>query len=302
MRLDQMIHNRKCEFKKLDVTGIDNTYILSINDPSMLEQETCLFFPDALTGDQYIKILHQQVERGIHLRRGMPIVRFADGEYSFYEKSLNCNGLYCQAESVSSIKKAIPMHVEALKQVATAGRLAPLICTANVRNKKEGFLNFFRNTKGDNSAAKFVDFLFDHKIELTGNNYIPFYIVYAYLTSQYFSKLVDGKKICIISSECNFDACNQWFAPFKSMPKITFIEISASYVATQWESIKEVPLSQVPVDTDICLVGAGVGSLLVCVDVAKHLSIPAIDAGHVLNMMNGREDKSNGPRLYTIHK
>ncbi len=302
MHLHQMINNRKCEFKALDLAGIDNTYILGINDPEMVEQETCLFFPDVLTGDQYMEILHQQVQKNIHLRREMPIVRFADGEYAFYANNLNCNGLYNQAESVSSIKKAIPRHVEALKKLATSGKFAPLIYPGNVRRKKKGVLNFFRKMKGDNSAVKFVDFLFDHKIELTRDNYTPFYVVYAYLASKYFGELVNGKKICIISSECNLDACNQWFAPFESMPKIIFVKIPDSYVATRWEVIKEEIIPQVPIDTNICLVGAGVGSLLVCVDVAKQLSIPTIDAGHVLNMMNAREDKSNGPRLYTIYK
>jgi len=66
--------------------------------------------------------------------------------------------------------------------------------------------------------------------------------------------------------------------------------------------MKEHILSQVPSDVDLCLVGAGVGSTLVCVDAAAKFCIPALDAGHVLNMMNGREDKSNGPRLYTIRK
>ena len=34
----------------------------------------------------------------------------------------------------------------------------------------------------------------------------------------------------------------------------------------------------------------------------RALPIPAIDAGHVMNMMNDRVDKSNGPRLYTLWK
>jgi len=50
------------------------------------------------------------------------------------------------------------------------------------------------------------------------------------------------------------------------------------------------------------VVGAGIGSLLVCVDVAQEFSIPVIDAGHVLNMINNCEDKSGGARLYTIYK
>lgn len=55
-------------------------------------------------------------------------------------------------------------------------------------------------------------------------------------------------------------------------------------------------------DTELGLVGAGVGALLICVDVAERFAIPAIDAGHILNMMNGRLDKSKGSRLYTMRK
>ena len=48
--------------------------------------------------------------------------------------------------------------------------------------------------------------------------------------------------------------------------------------------------------------GAGVGALPICVDAAVRFSIPILDAGHVLNMMNGREDKSKGLRMYTLRK
>jgi hypothetical protein len=80
------------------------------------------------------------------------------------------------------------------------------------------------------------------------------------------------------------------------------VDIPAEYVATRWESLREKILKQIPTDTDLCLVGAGIGSLPVCIDVARRFSIPAVDAGHVLNMMNNRVDKSNGARLYTIRK
>ena len=59
-------------------------------------------------------------------------------------------------------------------------------------------------------------------------------------------------------------------------------------------------LRMMPPDTELALVGAGVGALLICVDVAERCAIPAIDAGHVLNMMNAREDKSKGSRMYTL--
>lgn len=300
--LDRLFHERHCEFKILEVTGIDNTPILSINDPEMIEQETCLFFPNCSTGDQYVKLLHRQIRESLDVRREMPIVRFADGEYAFYANRLNCNGLYSQAESVASIKQAIPGHIDAFTQLAASGKIAPLIYPGNVRRKHKGILRFFRRTKGDDTALQFIDFLYDNGIELREDNYIPFYIVYAYLTSKYFGALVNGRKVCIVSSECNCDACAAWFAARASMPEIAFVKIPDSYVATRWGTMKDDIVGQIPLDTDICLVGAGVGSLLVCVDVSRQLSIPAIDAGHIVNMMNNREDKSNGPRLYTMYQ
>lgn len=299
--LDRLISIQTFRFDTLALNGIDNTPILKVNVREMIEQETCLFHRDISDGDSYFEMFHNFIKTGISTRRAAPIVRFADGEYAFYQNSLHCNGLYQQAESVESIKKAMPIHVEALKILAKSGKIGPLICPRNVHQKKRVF-SFFCKSKGDNSALKFIEFLFNHHIELTNKNYIPFYIVYAYLTSNSFGNLVNGKKICIISSECNMDACKQWFARFHSYPNILFTEIPDSYMATRWESMKENVLSQIPSNIDLCLVGAGIGSLLVCVDVANRFSIPTIDAGHVLNMMNGREDKSNGPRLYTIHK
>ena len=300
--LDRLTSNQIFRFDKLALNGIDNTPILKVNVPEMIEQEICLFHRDISDGDGYFEILHNFIKSGLSTRTAAPVVRFADGEYAFYENDIGCNGLYQQAESVEAIKKAMPLHIEALKTLAESGKFASLIYPGNVRQKKKGVFSFFCKSKEDDSALKFIDFLYDHHIELTNKNYIPFYIVYAYLTSTDFGNLVNGKKICIIGSECNMDACKQWFARFHSHPDILFTEIPDSYVATRWEFMKEKTLSQIPPDVDFCLVGAGVGSLLVCVDVANKFSIPAIDAGHVLNMMNGREDKSNGPRLYTIHK
>lgn len=297
-----MIYSSAFRFDKLVLDGIDNTPIFKINVPEIIEQEICLFHRDISDGDGYFEMLHNFITRGISARMATPVVRFADGEYVFYDYSLRCNGLYQQAESVESIKKAMPMHIEALKILSVSGKFASLIYPGNVRQEKKGLFSFFRKSKRDDSALKFIDFLYDHAIELTDKNYVPFYVVYAYLTSKAFGNLLNGKKLCIISSECNMDSCRQWFAKFLSYPRIVFTEIPDSYVATRWASIKETVLGQVPSDIDLCLVGAGVGSVLVCIDVAQRFSIPAIDGGHVLNMMNGREDKSKGPRLYTMRR
>jgi hypothetical protein len=299
---DRLMESGEFRFDKLHLEDIDNSSVKKFHRSQMSEVETNLFHRDVASGDEYLRILHNFIEKTLSTGNPAPIVRFADGEYAFYANSLHCNGLYQQAESVEAIKRAMPMHIEALEVLNQTGKLAPVVYPGNVQYKKKFLFPFIRKPKSDGLALHFLEFLFDNNVKLTRDNYLPFHVVYAYLTSRIFSQIMDGKNICIVNSECNLDLCNQWFARFSSHPNIVPVEIPDSYVATRWGSIKEDVLAKVPNDAALCLVGAGIGALLVCVDVAHEFSIPAIDAGHVLNMMNDREDKSAGPRLYTIHK
>jgi len=299
--IDTLIESGTFRFDTLTVSGIDNATVCDFHSPAIAEQETNLFHRDVAGGDDYYAMLHDFVATGMMDRLPAPVVRFADGEYAFYDGDLQCNGLYRQAESVDAIREALAVHIGALTRLAASGKLAPLVFPGNTERKRRGLASFFRRTDGSEAAARFVDLLHDSGIDLTRDNYTPFYIVYAYLTSRVFATLVDGRKICIIGSDCDDDACGAWFARYGSAPDITFVEIPQSYMATRWPSIRDTILDAVPTDTDLCLVGAGIGSLLVCVDAADRCRVPAIDAGHVLNMMNGREDKSQGPRLYTVH-
>ena len=298
--IDHLVESGEFRFDKLEIKGIDNIPVKKFHNFELIEEEICLFHRDITSGDDYFEILHRFICEALSDRKAAPVVRFADGEYAFYSKNLQCNGLYRQAESVRAINEAMPLHIKTLKVLAESGKIAPLIYQENVRHKQKGLLSFLTGPKDEISALKFADLLFDNDIVLNRDNYLPFYVVYAYLTSKKFADVVDGRKISVISSECNKDLCVKWFDRFSSRPDITFTEIPDSYVATQWPLIKEDIFESIPPDIEICLAGAGVGALLVCVDVADRFSIPAIDAGHVLNMMNGREEKSSGPRLYTI--
>jgi hypothetical protein len=301
--LNRLIKDGIFRFSDLRLIGIDNTPVLEINRPEMAQEETCLFHRDVSLGDQYFQILHSFVLERLSSRDPAPVVRFADGEYAFYANDLHCNGLYQQAESVRAIKKALPQHIDALRTLSRAGKIAPLIHPGNIQDRrKKALSSFMRRRKKDNSALGFVEFLYNNQVSITRDNYVPFYVIYAYLTSSEFAEAVDQRRLCIISSECHLRLCRQWFERFSSRPEFIFIQIPESYIATQWQSIRKGVMAKIPSNIDICLVGAGVGSLPVCVDVAAAFSVPAIDAGHILNMMNGREDKSNGPRLYTVRK
>lgn len=267
----------------------------------MLAEEYCLFSSTVRNGDEYCRRLHDRIIQAIQNKNPLPVVRFADGEYAFYQYTLGCNGLYKQAESIEAIKKVMPQHITAMAYLAGFGLFAPLIIPDNSQVPEQKYFAL-KKEKRNSTGAEFLDFLRANHIHLTGDNYIPFYVVYAYLSSPEFAAAMDGKTICILNSEYNQDSCRQWFARQNSFPHLEFVDIPKEYVATQWNAIKKPILEQIPSGTDLCIVGAGVGALLICKDIAEMFSIPAIDAGHVLNMMNDRVDKSNGVRLYTLRK
>lgn len=297
--LDELLKSREFNFAHLGITGIDNSEIFKVSSPQLRDEENCLFHKTILDGDAYVDTLHEFVCARISDKKMAPVVRFADGEYAFYAKSLHCNGLYKQAESIKAIQRARPEHLNALKVLSETGILTPLIYSGNVRKYKKRLSSFLRRNKNNGSGSQFLDLLYTNNIHLTADNYIPFYVVYAYLTSKRFANLLNEKHICIINSDYNKSSCEDWFKSYSSHPRISYVEISSSYVATQWSGMRQKIFDSIPHDTSLCLVGAGIGSLLVCVDVAKEFGIPAIDAGHVLNMLNDRVDKSSGARLFT---
>jgi len=299
--LERLIREKLFHFDHLSIAGIDNEPVAEVFSSAILEQEICLFANDIRNGDEYCARLHQRLLAALQKRNPLPVARFADGEYAFYNQTLGCNGLYKQAQSITAIKKVIPLHIKDMQSLATTGFFAPLICPNNSNNRARGFFSLGK-AKKDTSATDFLNFLDAAGIALHTGNYIPFYVVYAYLTSTAFAAAVDGKKICILNSEYNEKSCREWFAANNSTPRIDYVPIPAEYVATRWQEYSSDILNKMAPDTDLCLAGAGVGALLICADVANKFSLPAIDAGHVLNMMNGRADKSNGARLYTLRK
>lgn len=288
-------------FSTLLVKGIDNTRAVERFGPGIRAEEVCLFHEGTASGDACVAMLSERVRDGMSVRKGMPVVRFADGEYAFYAGSLRCNGLYEQAESPDAIRRSIPSHVEDLRYVAETGILAPLVFPGNIGPVRRKFPMFWKRS-GNDGAAFFLEFLRGHGVLLGGTNYVPFYVVYAYLTSRAFAAAVDGRKVCILNSDIDMASCIAWFAALSSRPSLVPVPIPASYVATRWDSMRDEVLRAVPQDVELCLVGAGVGALRVCTDLSRRFSVPALDAGHALNMMNDMEKKSMGPRLYSVHR
>jgi len=299
--LGRALHDEHFRFERLVVSGIDNEPVLANNAPGQREEETCLFHDSVTSGDAYVALLANRIEMGIQKRAPLPVVRFADGEYAFYSGSLRCNGLYHQAESVAAIREAIPAHLRDIRYLTEHGVAAPLVFPGNVRRQSK-LRSLFKKKNGNDMALRYLQLLAKNDLKLTASNYVPFYAVYAYLSSVRFAQAVEGKTVCIVNSDYNAPACAEWFERAGSRPKLVHVPISPSYVATRWDSMREDAFRAVPEQVDCFMVGAGVGALQICVDMARRYSAPAIDSGHILNMMNDLERKSQGPRLFTFRR
>jgi len=299
--LGLLLQDENFRFERLTISGLDNEPVYLVQGPGARREEVCLVYGNPISGDRYLALLGDRVERAANERRPLPVVRFADGEYEFYKGSLKCNGLYQQAESGSAIRSAMPGHLEALRYLAEHGILSPLIYPGNVR-RQSMMQRLLRKRKEDDSALRFLGLLEKHGLRLTGSNYVPFYAVYAYLSSVKFAQSMSGKAVCIVNSDFNEAAVSGWFERAGSQPRLIHVPIAESFVATRWDSMREEVFRNVPKDADCLMVGAGVGALQVCVDAARRFGVPAIDSGHILNMMNDLERKSQGPRLYTFRR
>jgi|LGVF01.2.fsa_nt_gb hypothetical protein len=68
--------------------------------------------------------------------------------------------------------------------------------------KRKAF--FLGRSKKDDSALEFTQFLCSNNIELSRDNYLPFYVVYAYLTSKRFSDRAHNEHTCEMRFETIF--------------------------------------------------------------------------------------------------
>jgi hypothetical protein len=287
-------------FRSIDDERLANQKIIS-QRPKLARETISLVHSSRTSLQANIQYLHERILAAMAMREALPIVRFADGEYAFYSLSLACNGLYKQARSRQEIQAVLANHIHALKYVQTNGFMAPLIFPANLQFRPS-LKKILGIKEKPGSSLSFIRLLSSYGIHLASDSYIPFYAIYAYLTSNKFLSACNGRSICILNSDINMEAANEWFNKGGSRVRISSVCMPSEYVATSWKQYKNDILSQIPRETDICLVGAGIGSLEVCADISQSFSIPAIDAGHVLNMISSRVDKSAGARLFTEWK
>jgi hypothetical protein len=105
---------------------------------------------------------------------------------------LDCNGLHKQTESVEAIKTVMPKHIVAMKYLENSGLFASLVFPENSNVIDQAIFSFLQRKK-DSPGADFLDFLQASGINLTLENYTPFYKVS--LISWLFIAITIGKII-----------------------------------------------------------------------------------------------------------
>lgn len=247
-----------------------------------------LFGNDVASGDEYLLRFFNLVEAAIHNHQELPIVRMADGEFAFYRKSIKVNGLYQQTRGEQDIIQALPYHIACLQRISQIGLLCPITYLYNI-----SWVTLYE-------CATFWDFLESINASLTPSNYLPFYAIYAALTSLTFMTLIDHKDVLIVSDQFVPQALDSWNAQFHVTPNYKFVSIPSQYVSTDWLSYRDSTLAEIRNigNVDLVMVAAGAGAVPVCHDVARELQVPVIDSGHVINLMMNNAARSGGHRLF----
>jgi hypothetical protein len=228
------------------------------------KRECTVILPAGAQPQALFDVFLNHVLHALDSRAYLPIVRFCDGEYSFYSRRETTT---CWGERKSSIASdgVESRHINALRVISRHGLMCPNLNLMYIK-----------------AQSDFLEFLAQKGMPL--QNYVPFYFVYALLVNPRFLESLRGRHVVLISNWKNKSAQNiaRFFEPL-AIGKLTFYDIPASGVAHGEFDL------QIATRPDIVFVGAGIGAPLV-LERLQSLSCVAIDTGFVLHMWDGTFD------------
>jgi hypothetical protein len=257
--------------------GVKNT--LHISQPS----------PSLITGSEWYQIFRERALASIG-KTWFPVYRMADGEFSFcvgwrppYGNSVRSMtrriawklGLYnltdhatCWNEKYTMNERAalMPQYIANLKKISKHGCLAM-------------FLGKCENTNFDQYKKEICSWLGNNQIELTINNYLPFFSVLHFLTSQGWQELYCGKRILIVTSieskgqQTIHHRLKEW-----GVKSVQFLTIYPHKSLTENINIADIG------EVDIALVGAGIGSANILCQL-EPLQTLCLDVGAYINAL-----------------
>jgi hypothetical protein len=234
--------------------------------------------------DAFAERVHGAVGRSY-----LPIYRMADGEFNFIvgERLLidDANQIsrlkrsariwfrrisgqtatyWGEAYGAANRQRALDRFEQTLRRVAGAGLIAPYF---GVRSDGWGNAYF-------PPVCAWFD---EHRIELTHDNYVPFYSVYALLSGPGRRELYGGRRILVVTHVTDSRQAAMTAGLLEEgAAAVDFLPISATQAL-----LEDLDLSRVERAPDLVLVAAGVGSVSV-LDQLQPLGVPGIDCGIAL--------------------
>jgi len=233
--------------------------------------------------------------------RFLPVIRLADGEFLFLlgfqpptrrvgfsyplqwlrwfaakwkpRRQLRAGGSHGRRPLYSSAKYSIA-EVDAIRtsykvvlgQVARSGLIAADLSFCAVPFQDHFFPALRRWLEGN-------------RVELTLQNYVPFYFVYALLTGPQRHRVLRGRRILVIHSAAG---------PKQAAIKASLLREGAREVL--WHTISPdrslydvVPVERFVGAVDLCVFGAGIGKPAILAQL-EPLGVPCIDAGYVMEV------------------
>jgi hypothetical protein len=142
-------------------------------------------------------------------------------------------------------------------------------------------------------VAPMCDWLDQARVPLGPNSYAPFYFIYALLLGQDLKRLVDGRRVLVVTSDEDGTKAPAMERTLRRMGAagMAFAPISRS--KSMFDRVELRGIGQV----DLVLIGAGVGAVNVLEQV-EPLGVPAIDAGFALDCY-WQPEKFVGRRAFT---
>jgi hypothetical protein len=241
--------------------------------------------------ETWFERMRDRIELSIKEKIFLPLYRMGDGEYNFLlgyrpMKYDFLNKLRSK-KIINNIKKIFSRNIH------SSGNLKDGIekyTTLEIKNIKENYVNNLRYAakkgivthafdNGRNFARYYkpvTRFLESNKIEININNYFHGYHVYALFSSDVGYKLLERKKVLVISSLSNKEKNKlEEFLCEKNIAETKFINISKE------KALLEL-MPKIDYEVDIVLIAGGVGSLNIMMQL-EYLKCPCIDVGTIIN-------------------
>ncbi len=132
----------------------------------------------------------------------------------------------------------------------------------------------------------------EHAVPLGPDNYLPFYFVYALLCGPDVARLVEGRRVLIVTS-VDDDKRARLTAGLdaRGAASVSFLPISSS--RAMFDQPDPTPYLG---EVDVALVGAGIASSLI-IEHLRPLAVPCIDAGLALEIF---ADDARRDRIFTV--